>query len=371
MNPAVNKRNAFTLVELLVVVAIIGILASLLLPAVQQAREAARRAKCENNLKQVGLAVHNYASAFGYLPQSHRPVGNTTAPRVAGFTELLPYLEQTNLAKAYDLSKNWSDPANAAVVQTVVPVLVCPSSIDPTRLDGDPNTKSTPGGWQATVAAITDYSATIGVDARLLTAGLVDAAGDGILPRDNGYDSTKALSATNHPVGLPRFSDVTDGPVQHDSHCGIGRPPLPVHQGRHSRHEGYGYLPDEPARQRQRDQRRWLESSRDRVDDPWGLRRRFDVDFDFRARRHRCALRSESHQWRGVRLHVGKQRPRLQLAGIGGRSSGSILPGPTLSSATDRFGLSARISVSACLPPSSPAVAGRRPRSMLTSRAIG
>lgn len=211
MKRTVKKRNAFTLIELLVVVVIIAILASLLLPAVQQARESARRAKCESNLKQVGLAVHNYASTFGYLPQSHRPVGNTSAPRVAGFTELLPYLEQSNLSKVYDLTKNWSDPANAAVVQTVIPVLVCPSSIDPTRLDGDPNTKSTPGGWQANVAAITDYSATIGVDARLLTNNLVDAAGDGILPRDNGYDSTKPLSATNHPVGLPRFSDVTDG----------------------------------------------------------------------------------------------------------------------------------------------------------------
>ena len=211
MRLSVLKRNAFTLVELLVVVAIIAILASLLLPAVQQARESARRAKCENNLKQIGLAVHNYVSTYGYLPQSRRPAGNTSAPRVAGFTELLPFLEQTNLSTSYDVSKNWSDPANAAVVQSVIPVLVCPSSVEPTRLDGDPNTKSTPGGWQPNVAAVTDYSATIGVDAKLLTNGLVDSAGDGILPRDNGYDSTKPLSATNHPVSLPRFSDVTDG----------------------------------------------------------------------------------------------------------------------------------------------------------------
>ena len=210
MKRTVKKRSAFTLVELLVVITIIALLMGLLLPAVQQAREAARRSRCENNLKQIALAAHNYSTTYGYLPQSHRPVGNTAAPRISGITELLPFLEQGNLYKNYDFTKNWSDPANAGVAQRVVPTLICPSSIDPTRLDGDPNTKSTSSGWSPAVAAVTDYSATIGVDSRLLDAGLVDAAGDGILPRDN-FDASKAISASNHKIGPPRLADVTDG----------------------------------------------------------------------------------------------------------------------------------------------------------------
>ena len=146
-----QKQNGFTLVELLVVITIIGILAGLLLPAVQQARESARRSKCENNLRQLALAVHNFSTTYGYLPQSKRPAGDTSLARYAGFTDLLPFLEKENLFKNYNFSLNWSDPsqAQAGVVKTIVPTFVCPSSIDPTRLDGDPNTKSTPGGLAA------------------------------------------------------------------------------------------------------------------------------------------------------------------------------------------------------------------------------
>jgi prepilin-type N-terminal cleavage/methylation domain-containing protein/prepilin-type processing-associated H-X9-DG protein len=210
MKRFVVRRKAFTLVELLVVITIIGLLIGLLLPAVQIAREAARRSKCANNLKQIALAVHNFSTTYGNLPQSHRPAGATVAPRISALTELLPFLEQKNLYQNYNQSLNWSDPTNAVVVQSVVPALICPSSIDPSRLDGDPNPKSTPAGWTPTMAAVTDYSATVAVDSRLFDAGLVDAAGAGILAQDN-YDPSKPTTAANHHVGSPRLADVTDG----------------------------------------------------------------------------------------------------------------------------------------------------------------
>src|SRR5882762_10471843 len=94
-----TKRLAFTLIELLVVIAIVAVLIGLLLPAVQKVREAASRAKCSNNLKQIGLGIHNYASANqDYMPDTHR----YTAPLYGWVVKLLPYLEQENLFRLYN-----------------------------------------------------------------------------------------------------------------------------------------------------------------------------------------------------------------------------------------------------------------------------
>ena len=136
-----RESNGFTLVELLVVIAIIGILIGMLIPAVQSVREAARRASCSNNIRQIVLSAHNYESAQKRLPPSYELDFGGLATGNGSWSihaQLLPFCEQANAYNQIDFSQAWSDPVNVAtgVPTTRIPMYQCPSEVNDTvRLD--------------------------------------------------------------------------------------------------------------------------------------------------------------------------------------------------------------------------------------------
>src|SRR5215831_17376085 len=134
LKPRWWSERAFTLIELLVVIAIIAVLIGLLLPAVQKVRQAAARLKCQNNLKQLGLALHDYAGEHNnaFPPANVLTITGTSANAVAWGTVILPYIDQTALYSKYDLKAAPFPPpyglaSNIAVISTPVNMFVCPS----------------------------------------------------------------------------------------------------------------------------------------------------------------------------------------------------------------------------------------------------
>jgi prepilin-type N-terminal cleavage/methylation domain-containing protein/prepilin-type processing-associated H-X9-DG protein len=150
-----RNQRGFTLVELLVVIAIIGILVALLLPAVQAARESARRIQCSNNLKQIGLGLHNYADTNKRFPSSRVRWNLPSGGRVVhGWCILLlPYIEHASIQNRYDFNVSFHDVKNEPVSQIPLNVFSCPSSPGgPQLLDNAPwgaTTRSMSGDYQA------------------------------------------------------------------------------------------------------------------------------------------------------------------------------------------------------------------------------
>jgi prepilin-type N-terminal cleavage/methylation domain-containing protein/prepilin-type processing-associated H-X9-DG protein len=206
-----RETSGFTLVELLVVIAIIGVLVALLFPAIQAAREAARRSQCQNNSRQIGLALHNFHDAKRHLPSSVRPTAASTV-RAGTFILLLPFIERSDLWDLYDTNVTWSHPENLPVSSKHIGVFECPSS--PKHgglLDHNPDGVS-PGQSWAPIVAVGDYSSSLGNHPGL------PAVAAALSPPVLVYGSESTISSASKPTNgfLPKntkltFGDITDG----------------------------------------------------------------------------------------------------------------------------------------------------------------
>jgi len=236
-HPRPRAARGFTLIELLVVIAIIAILVSLLLPAVQQAREAARRTSCRNNLKQIGIALHNYHDVFemlppGYIAEGVTPTDGSAAETGSGFawsTMILPYVEQSVIHDKLNFEGNSTDPENLLLAQTPLGVYICPSdSVEPLFEVEDSS------GTQIATVASSNYVGVYGYGSVSMHPGqgngafyrnssvtikdITDGTSNTIVVGERTHDLTEstwyaAIPGTSVNAGMAMMPMMTEGPA--------------------------------------------------------------------------------------------------------------------------------------------------------------
>jgi len=229
-----KRFRGFTLIELLVVIAIIAVLIALLLPAVQQARESARRTQCKNNMKQLGLACHNYSDVAGQFPQNYDPVGRGNTSGSYGWLVMaLPYIDMAPLYNQFNFADQtkvancggnggWLSNQNFPLAQASIPAFLCPSNPQLAKVTGQsPDVNTWNSTCLTTAVGRTDYSGSMGfmqvgwrdcpnnpipsTGNSNFVVGQASWAGQG----DNGY--LGSCNGVFSFFGTAKIRDITDG----------------------------------------------------------------------------------------------------------------------------------------------------------------
>ncbi len=233
MPRTLRRRVGFTLIELLVVIAIIAVLIALLLPAVQQAREAARRTQCKNNMKQLGLALHNYHDTAKQFPPGSFVIDDThwTVNRGNMLTQLLPYFDQAPLYSAFNFNVADLDtialPSGQLLCKTVLPALLCPS--DGTNGNGTLAGMGQNISPQSDSRAVTNYAYSLGAQNSECATGWNVINSNGSWGHGDTLDPGQISGPFSHKAWGAGLRDLTDG-SSNTILMGETRPKCSTHQ---------------------------------------------------------------------------------------------------------------------------------------------